>query len=316
MTTRRPNLFIAGHPRSGTSSLHYYLGQHPDIFMTPIKEPNFFAVDFHAESDRFHQKQLYFPYRTEARYLKLYKNWRTERMAGEASWTNFYSRMAAREIYDFNPQARIIIIFREPVDFLYSFHSAAHFALGETLQDFRTALESEPHRKDGMMLSKRVIVPSWLYYSEFISYSKQIKRYSSVFPQNQIKIVLFDELKTDTLHTYRKILKFAEVDPAFTPKMDVVNPNKVLKWPRIKKMILDSPYFRKSLRFILSDNGYAGMKNFYKNNLVSYKPRPALSEALRIELMAKFKEDVAKTGDLLNRDLISIWGYDTISESG
>jgi len=74
ISMKKPNLYIVGHPRTGTSSLHDYLNQHPDIFMTPIKEPNYFAKDFQAESDRIHQKALYFPFRTEKRYLKCYKN--------------------------------------------------------------------------------------------------------------------------------------------------------------------------------------------------------------------------------------------------
>ena len=308
---RKPNLFIVGHPRSGTSSLHNYLGQHPDVFMTPIKEPNFFARDFHAESDRFHRKQLYFPYRTEKRYLKLYKNWKHEKCAGEASWTNFYSQVAADQLYRFNPDARIIILFREPVDFLYSYHSAATFALGETCLDFKAALRLEKIRKDGRLLSKRVITPSWLFYSEFINYSKQIERYLSLFKKDRVKIILFDELKNHTARVYGEILEFIKVAPDFIPEFNVVNPNKVLKWPRLKKLILDSPYFRKFLRLAFSDTGYAKMKNFYKNRLVAYKPRPDLDTTYRAELMHRFKDEVAKTGDLLKKDLITLWNYDS-----
>ena len=67
---KKPNLFIVGHPRNGTSSLHDYLNQHPDIFMSSIKELNFFAKDFQIESDQFHQKALYFPFRTTETYAR------------------------------------------------------------------------------------------------------------------------------------------------------------------------------------------------------------------------------------------------------
>ena len=69
-TIKIPNLFIVGHPRSGTSSLHSYLEQHPDIFMTVIKEPNYFALDFREASDRYPIKRLYFPYRTGEKIFK------------------------------------------------------------------------------------------------------------------------------------------------------------------------------------------------------------------------------------------------------
>ena len=231
-----PNLFIAGLPRSGTSSLHYYLGQHPEIFMTRIKEPNFFACDFHEESDAFHNKQLYFPYRTREKYLRLYKHWKNEKIAGEASWTSLYSKMAARRIQQFNPKAKIIIALREPVSFLYSYHSAATFALGEGIQDFKEALTIETERKNGKSLGKRVIVPSWLFYSEFARYADHVQRYLSVFNRDQIKIILFDDLKQDTARVYNTILEFLDVSSDFCPEFNIVNPNKILKWPRLKKI--------------------------------------------------------------------------------
>ena len=108
---KKPNLFIVGHPRSGTSSLHSYLSQHPDIFMTVIKEPNYFALDFRETSDRFHKKPLYFPYRTEEDYLRLYRKWEKEKIGGEASATNLCSKVSARQIHRFNLEAKIIMMF-------------------------------------------------------------------------------------------------------------------------------------------------------------------------------------------------------------
>lgn len=307
-----PNLFIAGLPRSGTSSLHSYLNQHPDIFMTSIKEPNYFAKDFQKESDSYHKKRLYFPYRTKDKYLGLYKKWKDEVIAGEASWTNLYSKLSAKRIHNFSPNAKIIITLREPVDFLYSYHSEATFALGEHISDFETALAAEDDRKKGKRLGKRVIVPSWLFYSEFIKYSDQVKRYFSVFDKSQIRVVIFDALTKKTAQNYINILEFLNVNQSFSPDFNTVNPNKVLKWPRLKRFVLDSPYFRKLLRFISSDDIYATMKNFYKNKIVTYEARPPLNPELRYELMTKFKMEVDKIGHLLNRDMIKLWGYDNI----
>jgi len=307
-----PNLFIAGLPRSGTSSLHSYLNQHPDIFMTSIKEPNYFAKDFQKESDGYHKKRLYFPYRTKDKYLRLYKKWKNEVIAGEASWTNLYSKLSAKMIHNFSPNAKIIITLREPVDFLYSYHSAATFALGEHISDFETALAAENDRKKGNRLGKRVIVPSWLFYSEFIKYSDQVKRYFSVFNKSQIRVVIFDALTKKTTQNYKNILEFLNVNKSFSPDFNTVNPNKVMKWPRLKRFVLDSPYFRKLLRFISSDDIYATMKNFYKNKIVTYEARPSLNSELRYELMTKFKMEVDKISHLLNIDMIKLWRYDKI----
>lgn len=307
-----PNLFIVGHPRSGTSSLHYYLSQHPDIFMTVIKEPNYFALDFREESDRFHGKKLYFPYRTRDQYLRLYRKWGHEKIAGEATATNLCSRVSAENIHRFNSRAKIIMVFREPVDFLYSFHSAAQFALGEHHKNFERALLAEDRRRKGEDLSKRVINPSWLFYSEFIKYAEQVSRYLALFDRDQIKMIIFDELKADPLSVYRDILTFLNVDCDFTPSLDIVNPNKQITWPTLKKYTLDSPYFRKALRMLFSDDIYAWFKNFYKTKMVKYEVRPVLDDDIRERWMRKIKPEVENFNNLLKTDLISLWGYDKV----
>jgi len=311
---KRPNLFVSGLPRSGTSSMHTYLGRHPDIYMTPIKEPNFFCRDFQEESDAFHGKPLYFPYRRLDRYMDLYKGWSGEVLAGEASWTNLYSKAAAAAIHDFNPRATVLILLREPVSFLYSFHSAATFALGEHMTDFEAALEAEPLRKQGKALGKRVITPSWLHYSEFVAYADHVDRYFKLFPREQIKVVLFDDLASNTERVFSDTLAFLGVNAGFRPNFDVVNPNKILKWPRFKKLVLDSPYFRRPLRWALQDKGYATLKNLYKNRIVSYRPRPPLPKELRDRLMRKFSDEVEKISRLLGVDLVHRWGYDQVIE--
>jgi hypothetical protein len=280
--------------------------------MSPIKEPNYFAHDFREESDNFHHKQLYFPFRTENDYMRLYKKWKTEKAAGEASSTNLYSTVSAEEIHRFNPGSKIIIMLREPVDFLYSYHSAAQFALGEHHKDFKEALFAEKERKKGTGFSKRVITPSWLFYSEFIKYTEQIQRFLSYFDQERIKIIIFDDFKLNIERIYHEVLEFLEVDSDFLPKFDIVNPNKKVRWPLIKKFISDSPYFRKTLRLIFSNDIYAKMENLYKIWIVSYEPRQTLDAEIKLELMKKLSTEIEKLSDLLNRDFITLWGYDKV----
>jgi hypothetical protein len=310
---KKPNLFIVGHPRTGTSSLHDYLDQHPDIFMSPIKEPNYFAKDFHAESDQFHQKALYFPFRTEDRYLNLFKHWGNEKIAGEASATNLYSKESAREIYQFNKHSKIIMSFREPVDFLYSYHSTAIFSSGENIRDFQKALAHESERKKGDYLSKRVITPSWLYYSEFISYSEQLNRFLNLFDREQVKVIIFDDFKTDTGKTYKEILEFLEVDPNFQPELSVVNPFKRdVKWPRLKYYLFDSPYFRKIQHLIFPDTIYAKLVKTYKKAIIAKVPKQSIDPHVKGRLKARFKMEVKKLSNLLERNLVDLWGYDKI----
>jgi len=220
--------------------------------------------------------------------------------------------VSAREIHRFNPQAKIIMLFREPVDFLYSYHSATQFALGEHHKNFEKALEAEKNRRRGLDLSKRVISPPWLFYFEFVKYSEQLRRFQNYFDQDQIKIIIFDDFKANTPDVFRNILSFLGVNSDFSPTFEIVNPNKQISWPFLKKYTLDSPYFRKTLRLFFSDESYAGMKNFYKTKMVRHKPRPTLDEALRTKLMKKIKPEIEDFSKALDLDLVTRWNYHTI----
>src|SRR3979411_724122 len=107
--SRVPDVFIVGAPRCGTTALYTYLKDHPEIFMSPIKEPEFFT-DFLGEGRRV---------RTEAEYLNCFGGVRDEKRIGEASVSYLASRTSARAIKGFSPLAMIIIMLRNPVDVMY-----------------------------------------------------------------------------------------------------------------------------------------------------------------------------------------------------
>ena len=145
-----PNLFIVGAPKCATTSLHHYLQQHPDIAMCKIKEPHFFCTDFHRECDTFHQAPTLFEIRDESAYLSLFSHWKGEKIVGESSTSYLYSQTAADHIYDFNADAKIIIVLREPVSLLYSWHSHLVNNREETIDDFKSALSAEHEKKTGL----------------------------------------------------------------------------------------------------------------------------------------------------------------------
>src|SRR5262249_50339658 len=139
---RKPDLFIVGAPRCGTTAMYTYLGQHPDIFMSARKEPHFFGTDFSSPAlDR-----------DEQTYLALFTGARNETRAGEASVFYLCSRRAAKEIHAFSPSARIIIMLRNPVEMMYSLHSRHVLTGNEDINDFGTALAAAAERKRGLHL--------------------------------------------------------------------------------------------------------------------------------------------------------------------
>ncbi|MBA2556652.1 MAG: hypothetical protein H0V12_04785, partial [Chloroflexi bacterium] len=146
----RPDFFIPGAPKSGTSSMYEYLRQHPEIYLPSLKEPRHFCPDQDSGSDR---DGLFFV-RDRDEYLALYAGVRGEKRIGDASVQYLYSRVAAERIREFNPDARFIVMLRNPVHMAYSLHGQRLAGGGEDIEDFGEALEAEADRREGRRLPK------------------------------------------------------------------------------------------------------------------------------------------------------------------
>jgi len=303
-----PNLLIVGEPKSGTSSLHVYLEQHPDIFMTKSKESHYFDKDLHRESDSFHKRKLSFRCRTKSRYLSYFRNTEGYKVRGESTPTYMVSKSAARLIRKFNPDMKIIMILREPVDLLYSFHSQLLFNQDEDIEDFEEALKAEAARKKSWKgIPDTAVTPTFLFYSEFAKYAEQIKRYQALFPKGQIMILLFDELVKDTPSVIKRVYRFLGVDPGFVPNRKVVNPNQRIKYKSLHRL-----FFRlKTSR--LKNFMPLFIRKLIIPNVVKITgevaKRPKLDPRVKKRLQKKFIGEVKKAGKLIGKDLVKLWGY-------
>ena len=211
----KPNLFIVGAPKSGTSALYRFLKQHPDIFMPKYKEPHFFSKDLQKESDIFHGFLKHYPFRSEDQYLSLFSGAKDEKIIGDASTHALFSNVAAKEIYNFNPESKIIIMLREPIEYLYSLHSQLYKHLDENVDDFKKALQLEKFRKNGEGIPKTAEFPSKLHYSDWAKFDVQLSRYLKIFNKNKIKIIIFDDFKSDNLKICKEIFSFLGIDDSF-----------------------------------------------------------------------------------------------------
>jgi len=305
----KPNLFIVGQPKSGTTALHQFLGQHPEIYMSSIKEPHFFCSDFHLESDRAYGKKRFYDFRSESAYLQLFNKARNVKIAGESSTNYLYSQVAAEKIHNFNPDAKIIIILREPAKFLYSLHSHYVKFTEENEPDFLTALALESQRKQDEVLSSRVTSPSYLYYSQRVQYYQQVKRYCDRFRPEQIKVILFEEFKSANDRIFREVLEFLEVEPSFTPEYAAVNVNKEVKFKSVNNLI-NSPLVKSITKNLLSQE----FNEFVRDNIVErflwhQAPKASIPEEIKTQLRSQYRPEVIKISELLDRDLVSEWGY-------
>ncbi|MDQ3564371.1 MAG: sulfotransferase domain-containing protein [Pseudomonadota bacterium] len=215
---RKPDFFIVGAPKCGTTAMQHYLSQHPDIFL-PKKEMDFFGSD-----QRFTRPRC-----TIEQYLAHFDTpeAKTRRRVGEKSVFYLYSKRAAYEIRDFAGATDIIIMLRNPVDMLYSLHSHMLRTEGEEIEDFRAALEDESIRKQRARNNELII--SGLFYMEIGKYTDQVKRYFDRFGRETVHIIIYDDLKQDAASVYRETLRFLNIDDRFQPTFKIVNPNKQVR---------------------------------------------------------------------------------------
>lgn len=289
---RKPNFFIVGAPKCGTTAMNDYLAKHPDIFIPEIKEVHFFGRDLEITKGAL---------RDEAAYLELFDGV-NEPVAGEASVWYLYSRTAAKEIHAFNPDAKIIVMLRNPPDMLYSQHSQFLYNGNEDIEDFREALAAEPERKAGRRIPASAHLVDGLFYSETVKYAEQLGRYFDTFGRENVHVILYDDFRADLGGTYRGVLKFLGVREDFTPEFAVINPNKRARSKFLRDFVQEPPESIKRLSRVFFPRSLRQrvMKGLDRAN-IRYEARQPLDPELRRELEHRFAPEVEKLEALLGR---------------
>lgn len=209
--THKPNFFILGAAKCGTTSLYHYLECHPEIFMAREKEPTFFCRSFQVVSN-------------PVDYLALFDRVTTERVIGEASHAYLSDPSTARVLKALFPAAKLLIILRHPADRAYSlYHHMRRHGL-EPIGSFEKALAAEEKRAASRRFRERC--PHYLYnYLYFRSglFGEQVERYLSLFDRDQIHILTLDELRRDPQYCLAEILRFLGVNARHTPWLRAYN---------------------------------------------------------------------------------------------
>lgn len=285
---------MVGAPKCGTTALYRCLEEHPEIFVPGRKEIHYFGSDFYSPT-----------YIRDLReYLSLFTNAGGARRVGEASVWYLFSKRAAIEIKNFCRHARIIIMLRNPVEMVYSLHSQHLYNGTEEIEDFAAALAAEEDRKRGHSLPVNVPAVERLFYREVGKYAAQVARYMTTFGPDQVKVIIYDDFKTDPVRICSETFDFLEVAPAVEPQLRLVNPNKQLR-SRAAQAFLDHPprLLSRVARPLTTSSMRHRLFSIGTRANTSYVSRPPLKEALRRQLQSVFASDVAQLGDLLKRDL-------------
>lgn len=297
---KRPDFFIVGAPKSATTALFSYLKQHPDVFLPQRKEICYFCTDLHYRT----------PFISEEIYLSYFQQAGDKhKLIGEACVFYMLSGDAASNIKKFNPDAKIIIMLRNPVDMVYSYHSQLLANGDETIEDFNAALEAEAERRQGNLIGvspHRKCSVEAFYYSEIAKYYEQVKRYMEIFSDKHLHIIFFEDVILSPEKVYIGVLDFLGLQHIMPKSFKIINSNKVIKNKRFQELLMNPPKLVKFfVRLLLPENSVAKIwivSKLWKANQ-DFKPRPPMDKESRNKVMAYYKEDIAKLAGLLNRDL-------------
>ena len=305
--SRRPNLFIVGAPKSGTTSLYDYLTGHPDVFMSPVKEPIYFAPDVLAGfKHRFSFGD------DQAEYLALYDAARDERYVGEASTRYLASAEAPRLIREFDPDARIIVMLRNPVDFVYALHNERVSQQSEDVIDFEEALSLDEERRAGRRLPHGSNILGSVYRDNAM-FGRQVQRWLDQFPRAQVHVIIFDDFAADTAGEFRRVLEFLGIDPTYRPaEFAVVNRSHRSRGGLMRALMSSRLAFwtrRRLLPAVLGQDRAARLARQVRHSRLNRRPnpRPPINEPVRAALQRDFDSDVDLLGALLGRNLRAEW---------
>ncbi|MDY6786070.1 MAG: sulfotransferase [Cyanobacteriota bacterium] len=292
-STKHPNFFIVGAAKAGTTSLWMYLKQHPEIFMHPyieLKEPAFFC---HLRG-----------FKDFATYLHLFADAKEEKAIGEASTAYLTSPESAVWIKTVYPDAKIIIILRNPVERAFSLYNWMVCEGHEWVHPFEKALVREKDRMNDFDFKYDNPVQYYYNYLYFHSglYSEQVKRYIDIFPKEQIHIILTKELKREPVKTIQELYKFLGVNCNFVPEIKIHNKG---KFPLSIKFQF---FIRQKLLDYLNQfripSALRIWRYSFKTNIFFGKIRQiTLAPETRSTLKQGYKDDILKTSDLIEKEL-------------
>ena len=291
---KKPNLFIVGAPKCGTTFLYYYLKQHPEIFFPQFKEPHFFGSDLIRKNGAYNLNLN--------EYQNLFNS--DKKIIGEASTFYIFSKNSAKEIYNFNPKAKVIIMLRDLVDLVHSIHSQFVFSGDETIENFEEALNMENKRIKGEKIPTQTTVVNKLFYtSNILALPKNINSFISYFGVENIKFILLDEIKNKPEELYLEVLKFLDVDlDVDLPDFKVININKTYKSKLIRNFIKQYALPLERIRkfFLKKPIGIIKLaESFNKQD----KERLKLSQDLINKLSKKFKKTSLNLENLINKKI-------------
>jgi hypothetical protein len=293
MEIRKPNLFVIGLPKAGTTALYCYFKQHSDIFVTEPKELTYFCNDL----TNINRKNII---KTKKEFLSHYNNVKSQKVIANFCGGYVFSKKSPKEIQEFNPKAKIIVIIREPVSFFLSKynHLLRNFNISMKFEEFINADKS--------------------FKKELLNYPGLLKNYLRYFPNNQIKVILFEEFKNNNQQTIDEITDFLNVNKIKVKEVKV-NKGIEIKHHLLRKLLVEkiraNPASREWIPYRL--RVFYGEFVDWLTGAPKKNNNELIDKELQRKIKHKFKPVIVKLNNLLHDknllkkevDLVKIWRY-------
>lgn len=303
MTKQRvPNLFLIGAPKCGTTAMSHYLAGHPDIYMSEssgVKEPSLFARDLSGSHSSL-EKRI----NDWESYLQLFNRApRTTKFLGEASVYYLFSRCAVPRIMQTCPDARLVVMLRNPVDLVASYHNQ-RIRNGVEVPSLENAWNLQEKRKQGRQLPPTFTDGALLQYADIAKLGTQVERLLHHADKQQVHFIVYDDFTKDPCAAYKGLLDFLELPDDGRSDFQQINASMSFRWSGLEAALQTT----RRLRARLGLPGGLGIHAAI-NRINGVHRRPALRPEFRGQLYDFFRDDVSLLSRLIDRDL-STWQQD------
>lgn len=309
---------IVGAPRTGTTSLAKFLRTHPRVCFSKVKEPHFFSQWELTDCPDEELRQTvtdeylgrYFPHSGDAGSLLM-----------EGSVTYLYAAEQMRPILRLWPDAKFIIGLRDPMEMIPSLHQRLLFLGDETVEDFEQAWGLIDDRRRGQQVPRSCIEPRWLRYDEVGRLGEYVERFTSVVGRDRCFFVVYDDVKRDPATLYRRVQEFLGLpyqEPAdLTPRRASRGykfgwlQRLLMRPPLVTRNLMAGTHYRRRIETLekLRHGESTTMRAVERarKRLLQWnetdRPPVNLSPAIRGEIRSKYRDDVARLGLIIERDL-------------
>jgi hypothetical protein len=284
----KPDFFILGAPKCGTTSLAAWLGGHPQVFISPIKEPHFFNTDDRqgiATLDAY-----------EALFRRAAPH---HRAIGEASVWYLSSTQAVANILRYQPAARFVVMLRNPLEMAPALHAEMLLSGHENVRHFRTAWDLQHARREGRALPPLSWARRRLLYGEVCALGVQLQRLLQMVPAHRVFPIVLDDMIADPRREYLRLLTFLRLNDDGRAVFPVYNQARALRWPSLARAMFVAGQLKRRAGITRSLKLWEWLSAINR----AEGPRAPLPPETAALLRRHFSDDVTLLGRQLGRDL-------------